>query len=152
MAHLEVMKYGPWNGSVPKSQEEGIKNVYLDHFFPVFGLPKQASTRLLTCLVPIEPLDGAVVRYFILAVLSNSFRFDINAVVIPALRWTNCKSDFLTTNNIEILSCFLSLFILPFLSFSVFLSLLSFLIPLIRLDNYQRTKSTLFNKTARIKH
>ena len=65
--------------------------------FPAFGLPKQASSRLLSCLIPNEPLDGALVRNFVLATLSICGKLDDNHYLLPILRWTNCESaDILT--------------------------------------------------------
>jgi hypothetical protein len=58
-----------------------------------YGLSKRSSVRLLTCLVPQEPLDPALVRDFVVTVVTNCDSLDANAFVLPVLRWTNCESS-----------------------------------------------------------
>jgi len=56
----------------------------------ILDLSQTNASKFLGCLVPREKLDENIVRRFVIWILSNSRRLNLEHCLKPALRWINC--------------------------------------------------------------
>lgn len=76
-----------------------------------FSLPKQASSRLLGCLIPSNHLPSSLVRRLSVIILSNIADLDTTAYVLPILKWINCLLHYSVCNSEEMESIYEVFFI-----------------------------------------
>ena len=70
----------------------------------ILDLSQTHASKFLGCLVPQEKLDEKIVRTFVLWILSNSRRLNLEHCLKPALRWINCvlKHDICSVDKLQI--------------------------------------------------
>jgi hypothetical protein len=87
---VELITSWPADGVVRKKRKtrgRGFPSLF--HTITALDLVKTSSSRLLSCLVPNEHLDGDLVQTLLLWTSTNCSRLSIKFCIEPVLRWTN---------------------------------------------------------------